>query len=111
MRVHSHFDRNAIVTAVASLNGGMSPPAFEGGFFLQRTPRASSREYLMTDRTAAIFHSYDLNHGVELIRGTRYSAIFWFSDSEASCRDGISPWYEAAAEGGRRRSHRSGVGG
>lgn len=93
VRVHSHFDRNAIVTAVISLNGGFAPPAFEGGFFLQRTARASSREFLKSNRTSAVFHSYDLNHGVELLRGTRYSSIFWWSDTEESCREGTSPWY------------------
>ena len=106
VRVHSHFDRNAIVTAVASLNGGLQPPAFEGGFFLQRTERPSSREFLDTGRTNAIFHSYDLNHGVELLSGTRYSAVFWFSDSATSCRDGTSPWYrKSAAEGSMDAQH------
>ncbi len=84
-RVHSHYDRNAIVTAVVSLNAGLQPPAFEGGFFLQRTARADSRSFLAANSTDAIFHSYDLNHGVRLFSGTRYSAIFWWSDSSASC--------------------------
>eukprot|EP00322_Chrysochromulina_rotalis_P023674 CAMPEP_0115829304 /NCGR_PEP_ID=MMETSP0287-20121206/1029_1 /TAXON_ID=412157 /ORGANISM="Chrysochromulina rotalis, Strain UIO044" /LENGTH=352 /DNA_ID=CAMNT_0003282565 /DNA_START=27 /DNA_END=1084 /DNA_ORIENTATION=- len=100
VRVQSHFDRNSIVTAVASLNGGLEPSAFKGGFFLQRNERPSSREFLATRRTEAIFHSYDLNHGVELLRGTRYSAVFWFSDSTASCHDGTSPWYQQSADNG-----------
>lgn len=100
MRVPSHFDRNALITAVVSLNGGLSPPAFDGGLFLQRTERASSRVFVGTNSTDAVFHSYDLNHGVEVLRGTRYSAVFWFSDGEASCREGTSRWYEKpAAEG------------
>ena len=41
-RVHSHFDRNALVTAVVNLNGGHDPPAYEGGFFLQHTASATS---------------------------------------------------------------------
>ena len=100
VHVQSHFDRNSIVTAVTSLNGGMEPAAFEGGFFLQRTERPSSREFLATGRTNAIFHSYDLNHGVELFSGTRYSAVFWFSDSTASCHAGVSPWYRQSAADG-----------
>ena len=100
VQVHSHFDRNAVVTAVASLNGGLEPAAFEGGFFLQRTERPSSREFLSAGRTSAIFHSYDLNHGVELLSGTRYSAVFWFSDSVASCHAGVSPWYRQSAADG-----------
>ena len=100
VRVHSHFDRNAIVTAAASLNGGQRPRAFEGGFFLQRTARSSSRAFVETNRTDAIFHGYDLNHGVDLIKGTRYSAVFWFSDSPKSCEGGTSPWYESSAADG-----------
>ena len=100
VRVPSHYDRNSVVTAVVSLNGGLKPPAFEGGFFLQRGERPSSREFIATDHTEAIFHSYDLNHGVELLGGTRYSAVFWFSDSATSCRDGVSPWYRQSAADG-----------
>ena len=32
--------------------------------------------------------------GVDVRSGTRYSAVFWFSDSEDSCRNRVSPWYE-----------------
>ena len=96
--VHSHFDRNAVVTAVASLNGGQQE--FEGGLFLQRTARPSSREFFATTRTDAVFHGYDLNHGVDVPRGLRYSAIFWFSDRADHCAARTSPWYEAPAAAG-----------
>ena len=99
-RVHSHFDRNALVTAVVNLNGGSDPPAYEGGFFLQRTERASSREFLDANKTDAIFHDYGLNHGVDVQKGERYSAVFWFSDNAASCKEGRSPWYDAPAAAG-----------
>lgn len=99
-RVHSHFDRNALVTAVASLNAGNSPPSYVGGLFLQRTARATSREFIDANRTDAVFHDYGLNHGVDVQSGTRYSAVFWFSDSVTSCREGRSPWYETPAADG-----------
>ena len=41
VEVKTHFDRMAYVTAVASLN----PSEFDGGLFLQRTPRVDSREF------------------------------------------------------------------
>lgn len=47
-----------------------------------------------------VLHSYDLNHGVHLFNGTRYSLVVWLTDSEASCRAGVSPWYLSAAEAG-----------
>lgn len=96
VQVKTHFDRMAFVTAVASLN----PSEFEGGLFLQRTPRADSREYFSTSATDAAFHSYDLEHGVDVLEGRRLSAVFWITDSAASCRDDASPWYEAPAAAG-----------
>ncbi len=96
LTVPSHFDRMAYVTAVASLN----PAEFDGGLYLQRTPRADSREFFAVRGTDLVFHSYDLNHGVEVLRGTRYSAVLWISDSHASCLADVSPWYSAPAEAG-----------
>jgi len=53
----THFDRMAYVTAVASLN----PSEFDGGLFLQRTPRVDSREFFATEATDVAFHSYALD--------------------------------------------------
>ena len=96
VRVPSHFDRMAYVTAVASLN----PADFDGGLYLQRTARADSREYFSVGGRDLVFHQYDLNHGVEVHHGTRLSAVFWVSDTPESCRDDVSPWYRAPAEAG-----------
>jgi len=63
MAVPSHYDRLAYITAVASLN----PTDFDGGLYLQRSPRAESREYFRTGSRDMIFHQYDLNHGVDVI--------------------------------------------
>ena len=30
-------------------------------------------------------------------QGERYSVIFWFKDSEASVKDGSTPWYDKMA--------------
>ena len=95
-QVKTHFDRMAYVTAVASLN----PADFDGGLFLQRTARADSREFFATSARDAAFHQYDLNHGVDVTNGTRLSAVFWITDTEASCRTDTSPWYLAPAEAG-----------
>ena len=65
VQVKTHFDRMAFVTAVASLN----PSEFDGGLFLQRTPRVDSREYFATEATDVAFHSYDLEHGEALLEG------------------------------------------
>ena len=96
VRVPSHFDRMAYVTAVASLN----PAEFDGGLYLQRTARADSRELFSEPGRDLVFHQYDLNHGVELHGGTRLSAVFWVSDTPENCRADASPWYRAPAEAG-----------
>lgn len=96
MKVLSHFDRLAYITAVASLN----PADFTGGLFLQRTPNASSREYFKVGAEDVVFHQYNLNHGVEILSGERYSAVFWITDTRASCEEDVSPWYQQAAEAG-----------
>lgn len=92
-----HFDRMAAVTAVATLNGD-----FEGGLFLQRSDHVSSREYLDGSYGPGdvVFHQYDLNHGVDVLSGTRYSAVFWVTDTVQSCRKKLSPWYTVHAEAG-----------
>jgi hypothetical protein len=96
MKVHSHFDRLAYITAVASLN----PSDFTGGLFLQRTPNVSSREFFKVGARDVVFHQYNLNHGVDVVQGERYSAIFWLTDTRASCEGDVSPWYLPAAEAG-----------
>jgi len=96
MAVPSHYDRLAYITAVASLN----PTDFDGGLYLQRDPRAESREYFRTGSRDMIFHQYDLNHGVDVIDGSRYSAVFWITDTIHSCQADVAPWYRAPAEAG-----------
>ena len=57
---------------------------------------------MLAASTSAVFHGFDLDHGVDVRRGTRYSAIFWFSDGAESCARGTSPWYAARAAAGER---------
>ena len=70
-----------------------------------------------------MLHSFNLQHGVDVfeappkgrigvsfwshpllrlllllpVQGERYSVIFWFKDSEASVKDGSTPWYDTMA--------------
>ena len=37
---------------------------------------------------------------MEVLEGRRLSAVFWITDTQASCRDDVSPWYEAPAAAG-----------
>ena len=40
-----------------------------------------------------VVHSYDLQHGVHVWKGARYSLIFWVKDSLQAVRDRSTPWY------------------
>lgn len=67
---------------------------------MQRTFRPSSRLFFDVGPRDVLFHQYDLNHGVQLNKGKRISAIFWLSDSREACIAGSSDWYEPAAHRG-----------
>jgi hypothetical protein len=91
-----HFDTQAFVTVVVSLNEyGMD---FTGGLFV-RSGTDESRQFLDLQTGDAAIHQYDLEHGVEVTSGTRYSWIMWFQDRECA-PNGHLHWHDAAAAGG-----------
>ena len=97
-RTHQlHFDSHAFVTVVLGLS---DPSEFEGGLYIQSGPNASSREFVPLEPGDVFVHSFDLQHGVRLWKGTRYSLVFWIKTSLQAVVDGTAPWYEVAA--GRR---------
>lgn len=103
-RTHAvHFDSQALVTAVL----GLSDPAdFDGGLYLQPGPSASSRLFPRIEPGDLLVHSFDLQHGVHISRGERYSLVLWLKDSPDSVRDGTTPWLEAlAARGDAHATH------
>eukprot|EP00931_Biecheleriopsis_adriatica_P118353 TRINITY_DN93788_c0_g1_i1.p1 TRINITY_DN93788_c0_g1~~TRINITY_DN93788_c0_g1_i1.p1 ORF type:complete len:436 (-),score=97.33 TRINITY_DN93788_c0_g1_i1:7-1254(-) len=91
----THFDTQAMVTAVLGLT---DPDDFVGGLYLQPGPHASSRTFFRIDPGDLIVHSFDLQHGVFLWEGIRYSVIFWMKDCPESVREKTSPWYDELAE-------------
>jgi len=96
-RIHpSHYDAHAFVTVVVALN----PGEYEGGLYVQQSPRLATRQYPRMEPGDILVHSYDLLHGVRTYAGIRYSLIFWFKDSPEACTSNTSPWYLAAAKCG-----------
>lgn len=97
-RTHAvHFDKQAFVTAVLGLS---DPNAYEGGLFLQPGPTVESRLFPRIDTGDVFMHSYDLQHGVHVYDGVRYSLVMWFKDSEDAARNDTTPWlHKLAAEG------------
>lgn len=93
----THFDGQAMVTAVMGLN---DPCEYEGGLYCQPEPHASSRMFFHSDPGDIVAHSFDLQHGVFVKEGTRYSMVFWFKDCQESAQTGAVPWYDTMAEKG-----------
>jgi len=93
----NHFDMEAFVTMVVALSNRTE---HSGGIYVQAEPRASSRKLVLMDAGDALMHQYDLNHGVAVGSGSRYSLVIWVASDGPACREGRSPWYEVDAAKG-----------
>lgn len=89
-----HYDGHAYATAVLGIS---TPEEFQGGLYLQPEACAESRRFCNLSPGDVVLHSFNLQHGVDVFEGERYSVIFWFKDSEASVKDGSTPWYDKMA--------------
>lgn len=97
-RTHAvHFDKQAFVTAVLGLS---DPNTYEGGLFLQPGPTVASRVFPRIDAGDVFMHSFDLQHGVHLFGGERYSLVMWFKNSEDAVCNDTTPWLQKLAAGG-----------
>eukprot|EP00439_Symbiodinium_sp_Y106_P066272 s2460_g10.t1 len=97
-RTHAvHFDGHAFVTAVLGLS---SPDSYQGGLYIQPDADVASRMYFRLEPGDLLVHSFDLQHGVHVWKGSRYSLVFWIKDSLQAVWDRTTPWYDSlAAEG------------
>ncbi|CAE7399225.1 esiB [Symbiodinium pilosum] len=97
-RTHQlHFDSHAYATVVLGLS---DPSDFEGGLYIQPGTHASTRQFVNLEPGDLFVHSFDLQHGVRLWKGTRHSVVFWIKTSARSITKGTTPWYSKAAETG-----------
>ncbi|CAE7023575.1 unnamed protein product [Symbiodinium natans] len=96
-RTHAaHYDGHAFATAVLGLT---EPSEYQGGLYLQPGPHVSTRRIVRLDPGDLFVHSFNLQHGVEVAQGSRYSLIFWLKDSPMAVAEGTTPWYAAGAFG------------
>eukprot|EP00746_Dinoflagellata_sp_MGD_P133586 gnl/MRDRNA2_/MRDRNA2_67314_c0_seq1.p1 gnl/MRDRNA2_/MRDRNA2_67314_c0~~gnl/MRDRNA2_/MRDRNA2_67314_c0_seq1.p1 ORF type:complete len:476 (+),score=77.44 gnl/MRDRNA2_/MRDRNA2_67314_c0_seq1:1-1428(+) len=91
-----HYDRQAFATVILAIN----PEEYVGGYFVQPLENATSRRFLELVKGDLIFHRYDVDHGVNVKTGIRYSVIFWVFDTAKSCSDSTTSWYRNEAPGG-----------
>jgi len=93
-RTHAvHFDSQAFATAVLGLS---DPEQYEGGLYIQPGPHASSRRYPRIGCGDLLVHAYDLQHGVHVHSGVRYSLIMWLKSSREAVVLDTRPWLQNA---------------
>lgn len=95
-RTHgTHFDDSAQVTAVIALGSG-----YHGGLYVQATASMHSRRFFRFRAGDLISHQFDLNHGVHVYAGTRYSLVLWLKENQELCTNNETPWHDAPAREG-----------
>ncbi|CAJ1355979.1 unnamed protein product, partial [Effrenium voratum] len=96
-RAHSlHFDGHAFATVVLGLT---RPSEYDGGLYIQPQPHARSRRFVFLEPGDLFLHSFNLQHGVRLFSGSRYSLVLWIKPAAAIALRS-TPWYDAAAKKG-----------
>lgn len=85
----AHYDNQAFITAVVSLTS--YGEHFTGGLYTRTLP--GTERFISTQAGEAIVHQHDLEHGVRVAEGVRYSWILWLQDS-STCQDKPNPdWF------------------
>jgi TPR repeat protein len=85
----SHYDRQAYVTLLVSLT--TYGEHFTGGLYVRTLP--GSERFIATKVGEAISHQYDLEHGIKVHAGTRYSWILWLQDSATCLEHSNVNWF------------------
>jgi len=92
-----HYDSDAYVTMVLPLSAASD---YRGGLYIQPGFDRHAKEFVELEAGDALFHSFDVMHGVEVLSGERVSLIVWFKTDADACKERLSPWYaDAAAQG------------
>jgi len=92
-----HFDSHAFVTAVLGLSDSAE---YEGGLYGQPGPDSNTRHFFKLEPGDLVVHSFNLQHGVHVSKGARYSVVFWVKDSIEAVEDGTEPWQESLMQQG-----------
>ena len=84
--LRAHFDVTALCTCIVPLS---APDEYEGGLYVQPGAGAASREYVPFGAAGdAVFHEWDVMHGVRVEAGRRHSLVLWFAEDAACVADG-----------------------
>jgi len=94
--VAPHFDAEGYVTAVVDL----SLQSYEGGLqVMDSQGNKSTQQMVALGAGDAVFHTFNLQHSVNVSRGERWSLVLWFDDVPL-CTGATQQWYSQAARAG-----------
>lgn len=88
-----HYDSHAFITVVVSLTERNAH--FRGGMYVRTNP--GTEKFIPGSLGEAIMHQHDLEHGVWVQQGIRYSWIFWVQDS-SKCSGAHEGWHKTSAQ-------------
>lgn len=88
LRHPPHYDNQAFITVVVSLTS--QNENFLGGLYVRTDP--GTEQFMPGAVGTAVLHQHDLEHGVWVQAGTRYSWILWLQDT-AMCSGAQVGWY------------------
>lgn len=87
----AHYDLTSFASVIIPLN----PQECEGGLYVQSgASRQSRRSVDFENAGDALLHRFDVMHGVDVRKGTRYSLVVWLSETEETMRQKMVPWVE-----------------
>jgi hypothetical protein len=92
LRHPPHYDTQAFITVVVSLTA--QHEHFLGGLYVRTDP--GTEQFMPGTVGTAVLHQHDLEHGVWVQAGTRYSWILWLQDTP-ECSGPRPGWYEQDA--------------
>jgi hypothetical protein len=90
----AHYDRQAYVTALVSLSSHGKD--FTGGFYVRTFP--GTEQVVNSHVGDVLIHQSDLEHGVSVQQGVRYSWILWFQDDSRCNNFGSADWFIPSAK-------------
>lgn len=91
-KLFSHFDESSYITAVVALTDpGVH---YLGGIYARTLP--GTEAFIPLQLGDAVVHQGDLEHGVFVQGGSRYSWVIWIQDSD-TCTAKREKWFKKAA--------------
>jgi len=96
LRHPPHYDHQAFISVVVSLTSHSED--FSGGLYVRTFP--GTEQFIIMKVGEALVHQHDLEHGVWVQHGERYSWILWLQDGVTCSPDSNPDWFINDAQSG-----------